>query len=191
MKKILLITALVSLPLLAPVAHAQSGGNSFKPYAAIRAGGGFTKTDVKRAGKGDDIIPVVGAAFGMELPHNLRAEVEYNYRFEAEDTVKGAKTKVTAHTIMVNGMYDFKNKTAFTPYIGGGIGVAIWDAEAKRAGTKLYDDDGFDLAFSGLAGVSYDVNRNIALDLTTKYTYMDAAKGSHNIDALLGMRYRF
>lgn len=43
-------------------------------------------------------------------------------------------TTLASHTIMANAYYDFKNGSAFTPYLGAGVGVNI--AQMKRSYTE-------------------------------------------------------
>lgn len=185
MKKVLMLTT-IAIPFFASTSMAQE----FSPYVSIKAGAGYTQTDVKR-GDLKDVVPVVGAAVGVELPYNFRTEFEYTYRFEGEDKVKHAKSTTSAHVFMLNGYYDFKNKSQLTPFVGLGVGGAYWEADSKHAGTKYYDDDGFAFAASAMGGVSFAINKQIAMDFTAKYTYIDAAEGAHNIDGLLGLRFSF
>lgn len=184
MNKVLLMATALALPLIASSAEAAD------PYVAVRAGYGWTKTDVKR-GDLKDYAPVIGAAIGTNIDRNVRVEAEYNYRFESDDKIKGAKAEMTAHTLMLNGYYDFHNSSKFTPYVGVGVGGAYWDAETKLSGRKVYDKDGWSWAAGAIGGISYELTSNVNLDLSAKYTYIDAADGSHNVDALLGVRYKF
>ena len=73
-----------------------------------------------------------------------------------------------------------------TPYIGGGIG---W-GEVKGNGFK---DDGLSLA--AMAGLSFDLSHNVAIDLGYKLRYIDLSTGGVDywIDHMVrgGLRFSF
>lgn len=184
MRKLLLLSAAIALTMTS-VANATP-----RSYVTAKAGYGFTHSDVK-PGKIEDSIGVYGAAIGMYAPDNLRTEFEYNFRSKAEDTTKHAKAKLEAHTLMLNGFYDFKSESRFTPYLGVGVGMAYWEAKSDREGVQLYDKDGWTYALSAMAGTSYAITTCLDAELTVKYTYMNAAEGSNNVDGMLGLRYKF
>lgn len=71
-----------------------------------------------------------GGFVGREMGNNLRAEGEITYRSNDVDTVGAVSSSatVTSLAVMANGFYDFKQVgTVFTPYVGGGVGVASAD----------------------------------------------------------------
>ncbi|ENN8378995.1 porin family protein [Providencia rettgeri] len=125
-----------------------------------------------------------------------------------------AKNDVTLNTFMVNAYYDFRNSTAFTPYVSVGLGMASLKHEAKYAytevsypsGSTTYDSfskskTATNFAWSLGVGTQYTFNDNLALDLS--YRYLDAGKSDVNYDGakskikvrtndiMLGVVYRF
>ena len=57
---------------------------------------------------------------------------------------------------MANGYFDVENETPFTPYIGGGIGVAMLETSAVSAGgIDMGSDDETVFAYQAIAGVAY------------------------------------
>jgi outer membrane autotransporter protein len=112
------------------------------------------------------------------------------------------------NTYMLNGYYDFHNESAFTPYVSASIGLANLKLE-----NKTYEGDDSDqishsannFAWGLEAGVKYDVNTNLAVDLSYKYinagkvdasltdegfSYTSKLKSDYN-DIMMGMVYKF
>lgn len=125
-----------------------------------------------------------------------------------------AKNDVTLNTFMVNAYYDFRNSTAFTPYVSVGLGMASLKHQAKYEYTEISYPSGsreFDaysksktamnFAWSLGVGTQYTFNDNLALDLS--YRYLDAGKSDVSFieskskikvrtnDIMLGVVYRF
>jgi opacity protein-like surface antigen len=125
------------------------------------------------------------------------------------------QSKIGIHTALINIYYDFHNSTNFTPYIGGGLGIAVLHGKLERASieapnqnvefeTDLEGDYG-DAQFAwGLSvGVNYELNKDWSLDLIYKFT--NAGNNSYTSDIasvgleskikihdfLLGVRYTF
>ena len=127
----------------------------------------------------------------------------YDYRATISTTdILNAKLKTV--TYMANGYYDFKNSSPWTPFLGAGIGAATVKLDdisfAYDYGNYSYDDTVF--AYQLMAGVSYAVSKNLALDLSYRFVgtespefddgwgnAMDFEFYSHNF--LLGARYTF
>jgi len=182
MKK-LLVTAAV-LALSAGVAHADYYGS---PYLSL--GGGWNhsdESDFKSAGVKDKVEydegwlgeAAVGYAWG-----NVRAEIEGAYRHNDVDKVKGTGASggtgdFHTWTAMGNVLYDFKNSTPFTPYLGVGVGAAFEDASnignAFAASTTINKDD-TQFAYQGIAGVDYWITSKSALGL--RYDYLGTTEG--------------
>ncbi|MBU1042024.1 MAG: porin family protein [Proteobacteria bacterium] len=149
---------------------------------------------------------------GMGLP--LRAEAEYLYhdqfKYNATNGTAATSTgtftsKIDIHTVFANFYYDIKTSTAFTPYVGAGLGVA-WinqkiDSTFPGGTSGNYDTTNF--AWNLGAGVGYSLTDNIVVDLGYRYSNFGDAKKyesgtltfqpkdltSH--EALLGLRYQF
>lgn len=166
--------------------------------------------------------PAISAAVGYDFssisPINARAELEYTYKdtttFEpniysvtANNTTaifsedfSLFQNKLTTQSLMLNGYYDFKNQSKFTPYLSAGIGFTHVKDSAY---TPNATDNHF--TWSAGAGVNYAVSKNVGLDLS--YRYVDAGKFNFTSDSeeiifksnfklisneyLLGIRYNF
>ena len=70
---------------------------------------------------------------------------------------------------MLNVFYDFDTGTKFTPYIGGGIGIAHLKVKIRTDEGKVSKSDN-SFAYQLGAGVAYAVTDSIALDLSYRYT---------------------
>ena len=81
---------------------------------------------------------------------------------EVEAQIKG---EMNVQTFLVSGFYDFENKSKFTPYIGGGLGLA--QLSSPEVTTSLDDfsetKDIYAMAPSGqlIAGTSYELSPDI------------------------------
>lgn len=144
----------------------------------------------------------VGYAFTDYL--RLEGEVSYMENDYDETTYNGVQMDLSGDinclAFLVNGYYDFKNKSRFTPFITLGAGVAeVETAEFSVAGSGVAETSSTDTVFAYQvgAGVSYEITKKVALDC--KYRFFGAADPefttvsteyySHQL--LLGFRLNF
>jgi opacity protein-like surface antigen len=148
-----------------------------------------------------------GHAIGMAAGYKygkLRVEGEIGYRINDLDKSivlgreRSASGDMTGRSFLVNGYYDFINKTAFTPYITAGIGVAKLESnDLTIAGRHIGNSDDTVFAYQVGAGVGYAINKKYTIDL--KYRFSSATDpefrgikahvASNNI--YFGLRYNF
>ena len=131
---------------------------------------------------------IFGAAVGTTL-NNFRVEGEFEYR-TSDFTLMDEEDTLKTISLMANGYYDFNNDSAFTPFVGAGVGWARHDVDDAN-----WDDSGF--AYQGTIGVAWGFRDSMNLDLAYRYfttidpefenTEIDYA--SHNITA--GLRFSF
>jgi opacity protein-like surface antigen len=135
----------------------------------LQAHGEFTRMqesrlDVAGAKAGDveyDLEYAVGLAAGYQpaaLPQT-RFELEAMYREADFDDLAnstlapgGFGGSIETYTLMVNGYYDVDMQTAWTPYIGAGIGVAQHEFDSITIQTA---DEDTVMAGQLMAGLSY------------------------------------
>lgn len=220
----LLLLLLSTLPAqaadVAPYIEAKLGGDymeidKIKNTSNVAAPAPANKSSV------DDVVGVAGIAAGLNFKNlgvPVRAELEYSYHSElsynASPTYVGAvapstiKSDVDSQTFFMNVYYDFATGTAFTPYIGGGIGVA--SNHTKATGTVIatgaqatYKRTQTEFAWNLGAGCAYALTDNWSL--SAGYRYLDLGKvvwgdktspelTSKDITAhevTLGLRYQF
>nr|WP_274383300.1 OmpW family outer membrane protein [Pinisolibacter aquiterrae] len=147
----------------------------------------------------------------------LNSRIEYNApaAVVSGTTYSGSvRNTSTILPIMFDVYHDFDTKTALRPYLGAGVGVAVsWSdltAGLTSGGVstqyQIASSNSASFAASAMAGLSYDVSRNLTIDLGYKYLYVDRIKtskefGGYTITAtskqnsfnqfLVGARYRF
>ena len=110
----------------------------------------------------------------------LRIELEGALRGNSEKEWNGhngsAKETFNATTLFGNVYYDFHNESAFTPYVGAGLGFAF-----NYFGVDTHDDLGRNLgsqderrtnfAWNVGGGVAFAVNDQVSID--AQYRYVD------------------
>ena len=147
----------------------------------------------------------IGYDFNKKFQVPVRAELEYaifsevsgkrswdgNYPFfdgVPSNNNVSTKQKLQIQTLFVNAYYDFRNSTAFTPWVGAGLGMAFINSK----GNFFFDDPGYDpdehfglslssktstnFAWNVGAGVAYDFTSNISLDLGYRFAGLGKAE---------------
>lgn len=125
----------------------------------------------------------IGLAFGNHV-NKIRFEAEFGYQKNKVDSLNlnGSNFTVTSDneirlsTLLFNLYYDFKNSSAFTPYLSAGLGLGNMkiDGVSKSDAVAEYQFG---------AGVAYQISERIALDLKGRYlATTDAEFESLNLD---------
>jgi opacity protein-like surface antigen len=158
------------------------------PYFSVHIGGtSLQDADVDFDDPGivfDDEIEFdngfnVGAAFGYDYGL-ARLEVELAYRENDVDRVNSegfafrADGDFSATSVMLNGYWDFETGSPVVPYIGGGIGFAnvsannikVFDVDGVES---FVDDDDSVFAYQLAAGIAFDLNPALTLDLGYRF----------------------
>lgn len=134
-------------------------------------------------------------AEGEFLYQNMNRDMDGTYTWQERDALSGdvihtatgrplAKTSSTVNvfSLMTNLMYDFKNTTAFTPFLGAGLGIGWINSEGtKKNNTLLIDINGVPgstptteyapklygtaFAWQFKAGMNYAWRENMSVDL--------------------------
>lgn len=148
--------------------------------------------------KSDDHDNVFGGAlafgYNFDTKFNIpvRAELEFSYFSEAEGefskSTPAANYKVTQNmnigTIFANAYYDFNTGTKFTPYVGGGIGMAFIESDGKlrmngsghESSISVGEKNTTNFAFNAGLGCSYNLTNNWDLDLGYRFAWLGDAK---------------
>ncbi len=150
----------------------------------------------------------------------VRAEVEYAIRTNSEtewdSKVIGAipagaaslKGQWNLQTLFLNAYWDFHNDTAFTPYIGGGIGMGFIQSKYEVNAPGLsdsYNETNTVFAWNAGAGVAYAITDNLSADLAYRFVGLDYHENDKTVDGQkfkvgmapyanefsLGIRYTF
>lgn len=134
----------------------------------------------------------LGAAVGFDLyPHYMvpaRLEVEYMHMGEAEESGTGRgllgpdfsyKQKNQASSLFVNAYVDLHNSTAFTPYVGAGLGTA-WIKSDGNLAEGLGSHTETNVAWNVGLGVAMELSYNTSLDFGYRYASFGTAKTGLN-----------
>ncbi|MEO0880627.1 MAG: outer membrane beta-barrel protein, partial [Pseudomonadota bacterium] len=130
----------------------------------------------------------VYTALGYSYANNWRTELEFAYRdndlrfldgdglgFSGfPDSINGS---LNSYSILLNVIRDIDLGGPFTPYVGGGIGGARFNADFNGANPVALggplaiaiDDEETRLAFQGIAGVAFALAEDLTLDLSYRY----------------------
>ena len=151
----------------------------------------------------------VSGAVGFEWRSGLRAEGEFSYRGNDVDDISiggvsvPVEADIDAFGFMANVFYTFSTGTAVSPFVGGGIGVAVLGLDVESvAGVALpFDETDTVFAYQIGGGLAYAVNTHVTMDMSYKYfatedpefkdgvATVDAEYQSHTVMA--GIRYKF
>ncbi len=140
----------------------------------------------------------VAAAVGLHLrdlldsPVPLRLEFEYANRTKIHDSWKGSLSggrgfdgTWQVQTFQINGYYDIEVGGPLVPYVGAGIGLSSIYGELTS--TSVYtgyrhssSDISCSLAWNVGAGVAYELNPNVALDVGYRFAGFGSSTVRHN-----------
>lgn len=162
MNKLFATTSLIAITLSA-TANAQQ----VWPRWYVGLSGGVTyldDSDVSGTSTGElsyDMGGVATASLGYSLHQNIRMEFEAGYHENSLDgsvlggTAASAPGRLRVASYMVNAFYDFRNGSQFTPYVGGGAGLAQVSLSHDSGLGNTADDEDNTLAYQFMAGIAY------------------------------------
>ncbi|HXI87467.1 MAG TPA: outer membrane beta-barrel protein [Parvularculaceae bacterium] len=145
---------------------------TFNPSVAFPIAPPATQTVDARTGY------AAGGAIGRRLGNGFKAELEYRFQSSKIDSVVlngGAvvsgpifpNVSLAAHFLMPNLIYEFRNSSPLTPFIGVGVGGA---RIRSSLGAGNAADTDFTLAYQGRAGLAFAVGE--ATRLGVEYVYV-------------------
>ncbi|MDB9822950.1 outer membrane beta-barrel protein [Deltaproteobacteria bacterium] len=150
---------------------------------------------------GLDVGGVIGYAF-----EKTRLEMGLAYQKNDFDNAhfQGADVRmngdVSLLSVLINGYYDFNNRSAFTPYLSAGIGfsrIQVTDLNIPGAGIFSATDEDYMFSYLMGFGVAYEIDENVSIDIgyqnftpsDPNFDTTQAEFKSHNIS--LGLRISF
>lgn len=203
-------TTALSLAAIAAVLLSPAAAGAEGLYISGGAGVNFPResnldgTGFKLDADIDEGFAGVGA-LGYEFDRGIRLEGELGYRTGEIGSVSGtsASGDVNVWSGMGNLLYDIPTGWAVKPFIGAGIGLARVDADGvSPVSTTAIDDNDTSIAFQGIAGLGYQINEQLNLNISYRYftapdlgfmaangTRVDSDYSAHTV--LIGLRFSF
>lgn len=217
--KRLIASLVLALTLVAPsIASAAQGFYLTPKFMMTVQNTGTLERSGNLAGYGLDnysqftLGGAIAAGYDFWFSHMIpiRAELELALRGNSETSDSGpwgsSKLTTNSTTLLANVYYDFHNSTAFTPYVGAGIGLAFnyLGVDVHDYATNMgysCDDRSTNFAWQVGAGVAYSFNENMAIDAGYRYLdlgYTETKTRGYNVgirpynhEVMLGLRIGF
>lgn len=148
---------LMTAPALAAERYFSLFGGVYAPAGTAATDKTFKAVDVDyNAGWG------VGATVGAAWDNGLRLENELSYK-QADS--RNASDQAWALGWLLNGWFDLRNSSPWTPYLGGGLGLG----RGHAASPGYVDHTSTGLAYQAGCGVALKLARGLDLDLGYRY----------------------
>ncbi|WP_298961024.1 outer membrane protein [uncultured Roseibium sp.] len=129
---------------------------------------------------------MLGGGVGYKFNNHFRTDLTLDYEFPAEVKSKAPcfgcspdysieKADIDVWTVMLNGYVDIGTWNKITPYVGAGIGASYVTTSDIRfqnpnGASGTYEGDSkWNFAWALMAGASYDITPNLALDGGYRY----------------------
>lgn len=194
---------------VAATAQTRTPPTSADPGYYVTGGAGLNFLEDAEAGSTTYQYDTGGmglGALGYQFGNGFRVEGEVAYRASgiSGSTNGGASGETNAASLMANAFYDIRTGTKFTPYVGAGIGGAVvtFDNVTIPGSSNRIDDSDLVLAYQAMAGVAYQLDHNLKLDVGYRYLGTESPRfqtvngsevGSHyhNHAAVVSLRYEF
>lgn len=104
------------------------------------------------------------------------------------DVVSAGEGNVRTIFVMANAIYDFRNSSPVTPYIGAGAGVGFVDVNFAPSGVTIIDDNATEFAWQVMAGASWRMTESTEIYAGYRYrATSDASVSADLFSANLGI----
>lgn len=188
MKNLLKTTAIIVVILSPFYANAENSGMYIKGIGGLSLlNSSKNKGSVLNIDSDYKSGYAIGGAIGKKINQNIKVEAEISYKDNDADSLtitnsgqlNGLSAKasgdVSALSFMANAYLDAKNigifteNNPFSPYIMGGVGYAKLDADVNSGGVKIVNDSATAFAYQVGAGINYEINKNVTVDVGYRY----------------------
>ena len=182
---IVLLLSLLAAPAVAAERYVAIYGGTYVASTTTALGDSFQPVRVSY-----DAGYAVSGTVGVALDNGLRFENELTWR---QASPRNGSDDMWAIGWLVNGWYDLRNSSAWTPYIGGGFGLG----RAHVSSPGHVDHTGSGIAYQAGGGTLVKLQQNMSLDLGYRYFGVsDTSSGLSNADLvgstfLAGVRFSF
>ncbi len=126
----------------------------------------------------------------------VRLEAEIGYRENDIDNVRiggvnfSSSGDVEQLSFMANVYHDFLPGSQIRPYLGVGLGIVDGDVSGNVGGFSV-SNSGTEFAYQAMAGLSYQVDSQWAIDAEYRFTGVDSSPDLENHAILVGLRFGF
>ena len=139
----------------------------------------YTATNFDASSIDNDWSGAVGV--GYSFTDYLRGDLTFDYsegHFNATTGGAADTQKIEQYGFMANAYVDLGTFVGFTPYVGAGAGITrvAWGALTRDplgANTSHPGEESWRFTYALMTGVSYDLSRNLKLDLGYRYSKVD------------------
>jgi opacity protein-like surface antigen len=150
---------------------------------------------------------LANVAVGYRMSPRWRGELELGHgridtdRITGNGSSAGINAELAVTTLTANAFFDIPvSRWGFTPYVGGGIGLAYSEVDSLRTtfgGTTVTrgGNDEIDLVAFGEAGLSFGLQSGLELVPSYRYMWIDSSEDGFDDTtahiARIGLRYTF
>ncbi|HMP90290.1 MAG TPA: OmpW family outer membrane protein [Kiritimatiellia bacterium] len=117
----------------------------------------------------------IGAKLQFSLDQAITMELRASI-FQFEDSEGGIKVELDVIPLEAGLLFNLAPGAEFNPYIGGGAGYYIMDAEISAGGLSSDLDIDNEVGYYAVAGAELKLADNIALFVEAKYTWLKIKK---------------
>lgn len=166
------------------------------PGVYVQGDVGVSKVKIKNEGSVSQSGFSPRVTVGYDFGNNVRVGVDYTHYKNYEYNLFDGKGKAKFQSVGVSAIYDFDMYQPVKPYVGARLGINRISDDWVEEGVGYQESGSYRSTRTGagvLAGVSYDVAQNIALDAGYRYNYwgkFDDVK-AHSHEASVGVRVKF
>jgi opacity protein-like surface antigen len=119
--------------------------------------------------------PVYNLGVGYKFNDNLRSDINFQSRTASDKDLTNVTVKNKA--IFLNGYYDFKNDSIFTPYVTAGIGAS--KNKLSHLPTGFTSKPSTSFAWNTGLGSKINVAKNVDLDVSYKFSHLGNFEGTN------------
>lgn len=157
---------------------------------------------------GFDLWPQQMLPLRLEIEAAMRGNAKKNW-YDRGINLNEVKGVWNNTTLFANVFWDFHNDSAFTPYVGAGLGMAFnytgYDLTMNNGDRVSIDDRQTNFAWNAGAGIAYAINETVSVDVSYRFTSLgynevstnyagkkyEIGNNPYNNEFLAGLRFSF
>jgi len=176
-----LVLAATAVAALSATAMAADADGSPESVMGLYLRGDIGWSQLEWSGGADDGGWAIGTGIGAYMTEQLRTDLRLDYG--GSYSIGGGRD-MSVTTLTGNLYFDIPTNTAFTPYVGAGLGYGWVPVDGGS------DRDGLTLAL--MAGAGFDMTDRLTLDAGYRFRdIMTSGADPREHQLLIGLRYGF